>query len=302
MSKASQREILITGATGAQGGAVARHLLRRGYRVRALCRDPGRPAARALAAAGARVIRGDLDDRASLDAAAVGVHGVFGVQNFWDGFPGPNLGLEGEVRQGKSLLDAAKAAGVAHFVQATAGGGPGLCGVPSTDGKREIEAHARAIGIPITIIRPVFFMDNFDKPGWGFQGPILEGRLELAVAADRKLQMVAVDDIGHFAAMAFDRPGELVGAEFDLAGDELTMLEIAATFSRVMGRPVRFTGGPEGIPALRAFHEELALIFEWFNRGRFDAFIPALRALHPGLLTLEAHLRRAGWEGRGAGS
>ena len=302
MSEPSKREILVTGASGAQGGAVARHLLRRGYPVRALCRDPEKPAARALAAAGVRVVPGNLDDRASLDAAVAGVHGVFGVQNFWDGFPGPYLGLEGEVRQGKALLDAAKAAGVAHFVQTSAGGGPGISGVPSNDGKRRIEAHAREIGIPVTIIRPVFFMDNFDNPGWGFQGPILEGRLELAIAADRKLQLIAVDDIAHFTAMAFDRPGDFIGAEFDLAGDELTMLEMAATFSRVMGRPVRFAGGEEGLAGLRAFNPELAQIFEWFNKSRFDAFIPALRALHPGLLTFEAHLRRAGWEGKRASS
>jgi uncharacterized protein YbjT (DUF2867 family) len=294
------QEILVTGATGAQGRAVIRHLLQRGYRVRALCRDPEKPAARALAEAGVRIAPGNLDDRASLDAAVNGVYGVFGVQNFWDGFPGPYLGFDGEVRQGKSLLDAAKAARVAHFIQTSAGGAGAPTGVPSTDSKREIEKHARGIKIPLTIIRPVFFMDNFDNPGWGFQQPILEGRLELPIDGEVKLQMIAVDDIGQFAARAFDRPKEFIGTAFDLAGDTLTMVEIAETFSRVMGREVRFVGGRERIAGLRAFNAELALIFEWFSAGGFDAFIPALRALHPGMLTFEDHLRRAGWEGRAA--
>ncbi|HSN98963.1 MAG TPA: NmrA/HSCARG family protein [Candidatus Nanopelagicales bacterium] len=291
-------EILVTGATGVQGSAAARHLLKHGYRVRALCRDPDKPAARALAEAGVRVLRGDFDDRASLDAALEGAHGVFGVQNFWDGFPGEPLGLEGEVRQGKALLDAAKAAGVQHFVQASAGGAGSPPCVPSTESKRQIERHARAIGIPFTSVRSVFFMDNFDNPGWGFLQPVLEGRLELALSPDTRLQMIAADDIGHFVALAFDRPREFIGAAFDLAGDELSMLEVAATFTRVMGRPVRFTGSLDGIAQLRAVSDELATIFRWFHDEGFQAFIPALRALHPGLLTFEAYLRRAGWAGR----
>lgn len=295
-----EREILVTGATGTQGSAAVRHLLRRGYRVRALCRNPERPAARALADAGVRLVPGSFDDRGSLDAAVAGVYGVFGVQNFWEGFPGPHLGFDGEVRQGRSLLDAAKAAGVQHFVQASSAGAGGPTGVPSTDSKREIERYARSIGMPATFVRPVFFMDNFDNPGWGFMGPILEGRLELALSPHTRLQLIASDDIGHFAAEAFTHPREYIGAYIELAGDELSMLEIAETFSRVMGRPVQFTGSAENIERLRGFSEELSLIFGWFEKEGFQAFIPALRALHPGLLTLEAYLRRAGWERRGA--
>lgn len=295
-----QREILVTGATGLQGGAAVRHLLRRGYPVRALCRDPETPAARALAKAGARVLRGDLDDRASVEAAVRGAYGVFGVQNYWDGFPGPYLGYDGEVRQGKLLLDAAKAAGVRHFVQASAGGAGHPPCVPSTESKRQVERHARAVGVPFTAIRGVFFMDNFEKPAWGFMQPVLEGRLELALNPETRLQMVAVDDVGHFAALAFDHPRDFIGTAFDLAGDDLTMLEMADTFARVMGRPVRFTGSSEHIAQVRAYNEELGSLFTWLHAEGFQAFIPGLRALHPGLRTFEAYLRGAGWEGRGA--
>src|SRR5690348_8778434 len=97
----SNKEILVIGSTGLQGGTVVRHLLAHGYRVRALCRDPGSALARAVADKGVRVVRGDLEDRASLDAAVKGVYGVFSVQNYWQGFPAaPKLGREGEQRQG----------------------------------------------------------------------------------------------------------------------------------------------------------------------------------------------------------
>ena len=297
----THREILVTGATGLQGGTVIRHLGRRGYRLRALCRNPESTAARAVADLGVAIYHGDLEDRASLDAAVQGAYGVFSVQNYWDGFPARKLGREGEARQGINLLEAARAAGVRHFIQSSGGG---VTIAPELDvnaGKLAVESHARAIGIPLTVIRAVFFMENFINPLWGLRDAILDGRLDLPVAPHTRLQMLAVDDLGHFVGMAFDRPDEFVGAVFDLAGDQRTMMEIAETFTRVMGRPVRFTGSPEGVAQLREFDADLADLFrvELYERG-FRAFIPALRALHPGMLTLEAFLREIGWGSDGA--
>jgi uncharacterized protein YbjT (DUF2867 family) len=298
MSTDANRKILVTGATGTQGGAVVKHLLARGYRVRALCRDPGNQAARALTDKGVEVYRGDLDDRASIDAAVAGVDGVFGVQNFWDGFPARKLGAEGELRQGRNLLDAARAAGVQHFVQSTGAGVTIAPELPVNKGKLAVEAHARAIGIPWTILRGCFFMDNFDNPAWGFRDALRAGRLELPFAADTRLQILAAEDLGYFAAMAFERPHDFIGAQVDLAGDELSMTAIAETFTRVTGRPTRFTGSPAGLEAMTQMDEDLGTLFrvEMYERG-FRAFIPGLRALYPGLLTLEAYLRRAGWAG-----
>lgn len=297
----SSREILVTGATGLQGGTVVRHLLKRGYRIRALCRNPESAAARALADKGVQIFHGDLENRASLDAAVKGVYGVFSVQNYWDGFPARKLGREGETRQGINLLEAARAANVRHFIQSS---GAGVTIAPELDvnaGKLAVESHGRALGIPLTIIREVFFMETFSNPLWGLRDAILNGRLDLPVDPHTRLQMLAVDDLGHFVGMAFDRPDDFVGAIFDLAGDQRTMVEIAETFTRVMGCPVRFTGSPEGVARIREFDVDLANMFriQLYERG-FQTFIPALRALHPEMHTLATYLRKAGWADGGA--
>ena len=128
--------ILVTGATGQQGGAVARHLLKQpGFAVRALTRDSAKPAARALAQAGAEVVRGDLDDPASVRRALEGAWGVFSVQNFME------TGYEGEIRQGKALADAAKAAGVQHFVYTSVVSADRKTGLPHFESKWQIEQH-----------------------------------------------------------------------------------------------------------------------------------------------------------------
>lgn len=282
------RTILVTGATGRQGGAVARHLLAAGWTVRALSRDPSKPAARALADAGAEVVPGDLDDRASLDRALSGVYGVFSVQNAWEHGPA------GEVRQGKALAEAARAAGVAHFVQSSVGGAERRTGIPHFDSKWAVEQHVRALDLPATVLRPVFFMENFLP----LRPAVLEGAFSLALRPDRPLQMIAVEDIGAFAALAFARPERFLGQALELAGDELTMPQVAETFARVIGRPVRFVEQP--LEALRRASPERALMFQWFNDAGYRVDLAALRALHPDLLTFERWLRATGWD-RAAG-
>lgn len=296
----SAKEILVTGATGRQGGSAARHLLNRGYKVRALCRNPASQNARELEAKGAQIVKGDLEDRASLDAAVAGAHGVFSVQNFWDQSTGKRLGAEGEERQGKNLLTAAKAAGVAHVVQASGGGVTIAPDLPVNRCKLAVEEHGHSIGIPLTIIRGVFFMDNFADPAMGLRDQIRKGEFNLPFDPETRLQMIAVHDIGHLVATAFDRPAEFIGASFDAAGDELTMADIADTFSRVLSRPVKFTGSSAGLAQLRAYDEDLGSLFTKNHQHVFRAFIPGLRALHPEMLTFEGYLRENGWAERGS--
>jgi len=280
--------ILVTGATGQQGGAVARKLLERGFAVRVLTRDTQKPAAKELAGLGAEVVEGDLDDRASIERALEGVRGVFSVQQFAE------TGVEGEVRQGKALADAAKETGVEHFVYSSVGSAHKETGIPHFDSKWEVEEHARGIGLPCTVLRPVFFMQNWE---W-MREPILGGALPQPLDPEKPLQNVAVEDIGAFAALAFENPDQWIGREVDLAGDEMTMTDIAGAFSRVTGREVSYVQTPWD-QFEEQMGEEFAVMYRWFDDVGYEADIGALRSEHPGLTSLEDYLRGHGWEGAG---
>src|SRR5215204_4627383 len=151
-----ERLIVVCGATGKQGGAVARSLLERGFQVRALTRNPQKQEAQALADQGAEVAQGDMEDRSSMERSLEGAYGIFSVQNFWE------TGYDGEVQQGKTVADAAKAAGVEHLVYSSVGSAHRQTGIPHFESKWEVENHVREIGLPYTILRPVFFMQNWE--------------------------------------------------------------------------------------------------------------------------------------------
>jgi uncharacterized protein YbjT (DUF2867 family) len=281
------KTIAVTGATGQQGGAVARKLLADGWQVRALTRDPGKPAAQELKTLGAEVLPGDMDNRSELDAAFQGADGVFSVQNFWL----PNVGFEGEIRQGKNVADAAKAAGIRHLVYSSVGAAHRGMGQKHFESKWIIEQHIHSLGIPYTILRPAAFYENFN---WE-RAVILNGTYNaLGLRPEKEHQLIAVEDVGVFAAFAFANPDEYVGKTIELAGDAPTEPQIADTFAKVIGRSVKLVlptgeGGPSS-------DEEMTAMFNFFNGEAYNADIPALRKLHPGLLTLEQYLRKNGWE------
>lgn len=277
--------ILVTGATGRQGGAVARHLLRAGWPVRALTRDPDRPAARALREQGADVVQGDLEDSASLAEALRGVYGVFAALDCW------THGCEAEVRQGKNLAIAARAAQVEHFVYSSVGGADRKTGVPHFESKWEVERYLRALRLPATVLRPAFFMENLQAPE--LRAAIAAGTLPLALRSDKPLQMIAVDDIGAIVALAFRDGEDFMGKAMEVAGDEITMPAAADTFSRVTGRPVLCRPLPLEQVRQEA-GDDIAAQFRWFNDAGYRANLTLLRALHPRLMTLETWLRRGG--------
>src|SRR5579875_3300369 len=219
------RLILVTGATGHQGGAALRHLRTKGFPVRALTRDPDKLAAGALRAEGAELVRGDLHDIDSIRRALDGVYGVYSVQNWQEG-------AESEVRQGINLADAANRADVSHFVYSSVGSADKNTGIPHFDSKFRVEEHIRGTGLAYTIVRPVFFMENW----LGMRGGIERGTLALPLRPETRLQMIAVDDIGAFVEMAFSKPGKWRNRAIDIAGDDLSMSEIAEAFGRVSGR------------------------------------------------------------------
>jgi uncharacterized protein YbjT (DUF2867 family) len=283
----NNRIIAVTGATGQQGGAVARKLLAEGWQVRALTRDVNKPAAQELKALGAELVSGDLEQRLELDAAFQGVYGVFSVQNFWL----PNVGFEGEIQQGKNVADAAKAAGVQHLLYSSVGAAHRGMGQKHFESKWLIEQHIQGLDIPYTILRPAAFMENYN---WS-RAYILSGTFTgNGLRPDKVHQIIAVEDIAVFVALAFADPQAYLGKTIELAGDELTEPQIAETFARVIGRPVTLTPPTGGWG--NASEEEMKAAYNFFNGKAYDADIPALRRLHPGLLTFEQYLRKNGWE------
>ncbi len=278
--------ILVTGATGRQGGAVARHLLADGWPVRALVRDPGKPTAEALVQQGVELVRGDLDDPDSLEQALTGVYGVYSVQNFWL----PGVGAEGERRQGEALADAAGQAEVKHLVYSSVGGAERNTGLAHFESKWQIERYIRALGLPATVLRPAYFMENFL---WQRKSILEQGILaQPALRRDVALQMIAVDDIGAFAALAFAKPEQFVGKALEIAGDEMTLPDAAEVMSRICRQPVRYE--PAEMPPGGANAENLKMQ-AWFNESGYQAYIPALQRLYPGLTNLETWLERTGW-------
>ena len=255
--------ILVTGATGQQGGAVTRSLIRRGAKVRLLTRN--RAKAQALEKQGAEVVMGDFTDRRSLDATLKGVKRLFLMTTFFE------KGTEAEVQQGITMIDAAKTAGVEHLVLTSVGSAHRKTGIPHFESKRQVEQHLRKSGLPATILRPVWFMENF---GTYFR-PSPQGELILPLRPDTKLQMIALQDIGEFGAAAFLRPNEFIGQAIDLAGDELTMPEVAALLSRATGRPVQFQQMPDD-QVEATLGRDFALMFRWFNEGGYRVGISAL--------------------------
>lgn len=254
--------ILVTGATGKQGGATARQLLSRGHRVRALTRKPDSDAARALAGRGAQIVQGDLDHAPSIEHALEGVWGVFAVQNTWE------AGVDGEERQGKLLVAKARQYEVQHYVYTSVGSAHRKTGIPHFENKFRIEHALRASGIPSwAVLRPVFFMENWSSAM--FKPSILDGKLTLGVRPETVLQMIAVDDIGKFALRAFEQHRDWNGRELDIAGDEGTMPELAATLSRILGSKVEFAPPPKADPSA-------AHMLEWFDTVGYDANIARL--------------------------
>ena len=287
----SEKTVLVTGATGRQGGAVIRHMLPKRWKLRALTRNPSNPAAQDLARQGIEVVQGDLEDAASLERAARGLYGIYSVQDFW------SVGAKREVLQGNNLADAAKKAGVAHFVYSSVGGAERNSGIDHWESKWEIEKYIRKLGLPATILRPAAFMENYYIAE--VEIGILKGKLLDPIRADKPYQTIAAADIGAFAALAFERPQDFIGLELEIAGSELTNPEAAQVFSRVLGRPVRFRKMPMLLVRLflgREFYQ----MFRWFNESGFKADIDALRRLYPEvhLQTLEEWLRNEGWHKR----
>ncbi len=273
-------KILVAGATGRQGGAVADQLLSRGHKVRGMTRKPDGKKAQAVAAKGVEVVQGDYGDPESLRAAMQGVDGVF----FYTAFS-PN-----ELTHGMNVIEAAKAAGISHLVYslgAAADPEEGMAGAVAG----QIEMQIRESGIPHTVVRPVAFMENYR----GQQRRITQNGIVDSRAPDRIAALIAIPDIGFFVAEAFDHPDEWLGQAVNISGDQMTMQELAATFSRVTGQEIPYNRMPLE-EYLRIFPPPLQPLFRWYDEVGYVADTAGWRARYPNLITLEQYLVETGWE------
>ncbi|NLG16635.1 MAG: NmrA/HSCARG family protein [Fibrobacter sp.] len=277
--------ILVTGATGHQGGAVVKHLLADGWKVRAMSRHSDHAEARALKESGVEVVKGDFDVPSTLDEALKGVYGVFSVQQPLDN------GVDREIKEGKALADAAKSAGVKHFIYSSYGAADRQPGVPFIDSKWEIEEHIRNLGLNWTIFRPVYFMENLLQPE--VRDSVYNGVLPLALDPEMPLQLISVDDIGAFVALAFKNPDKYKGKALEIAGDELTGNQIAEILSRKTGRKVEFQ--QLDIDKVREFGADFAMLFDWLNIQGFSADIPKVRELYPDIKSFDSWASESGW-------
>ena len=259
---ADGKTILVTGATGAQGGGVVRHLLKAGkFRVRCLTRKPESEKVRALVQAGAEVVRGDLGNPESLQAAMKDCYGVFGVTNFWEHF-------EKEAFHGKNLFDAVKDAAIEHFVFSTLPytqePSHGKLEVPHFDMKARLEEYGRSLKLPATYAQVAFYYENFLSffpPKLQEDGSFMFGFPQ----GDTPLAAVGVADVGGVVTTIFDRPDEFRDQTVGIVGDDQPCGKYAEIMSRVLGKKIIYRYIPREVFAKMGFPgaEDLANMFEY---------------------------------------
>jgi uncharacterized protein YbjT (DUF2867 family) len=278
-ARTDQKLILVTGATGTQGGAIARELLDRGYQVRALTRNPDSPQAQVLTSLGAQLVKGDFNNVESIAAAMDGVYGVFAVTLFW------SEGYDGEVRQGKRLIDAAVEEGVEHIVLTSVAGADESTGIPHFDSKWEVEQYLQQTDINWSIVRPVEFMDNWL---WSVE-EFKAGRLVDPRSTDSSHQWIAASDIGFFVAEAFDNPSQWVGKTQEIAGDQLTVGQLAGILTEAFGTEITH----EQI-AWEDFETdaggEMTIMYRWFEDEGYSVDVDVLRERYPNLVAAKDFL------------
>lgn len=289
----SKLPILVTGGTGAQGGATAKGLLAAGFSVRILTRSPDSKAAQALLKSGANVVAGDMDDPASLAKAFSGIYGVFSVQ-----VP-DSSGTDSERKQGFALVDAALAAGVKHFVHTSVCEAGKHTSFPRWDSgywwqkywtdKWDIEERVRHAGFSIwTVLKPAFMMDNFVLPKARHMFPhLVEGKIITALHPQTQMQLTTTDDVGRFASSAFAQPEKFNGKSIDLANDALTMDEVATLLSRVLHRNVVSESVSPQTAVAAGLHYGWVRSQEWTNEVGYRADINALADYDVPLIALE---------------
>jgi uncharacterized protein YbjT (DUF2867 family) len=281
------KTILVTGATGSQGGAAAHELLKMGHTVRAATRHPDSEKATTLKDAGATIVTADFDDPASLEAAARGTDAVFAMGTPYE------AGTETETRQSLAVIDAAKKAGTRHIVYTSVSDADRDTGIPHFDSKYVVEQHLAGLDVPYTILAPVWFMENALGPF--YRPELAKGRLPLPMPADHPLQQVAVENVGQVAAAVIHAGEPYYGKRINLAGDELSGSAMAKTIADAAGKPITYVA--LDLDAFRKANDDWGRMFDWFVRVGYSADIQGLRRDLPkiGWLTFADWCKKQDW-------
>ena len=264
-------DVLVMGATGQQGGAVARLLHSRGHKVRAFTRNAQSPSARKLQELGIELAVGNSEESESVARAAEGMDAVYAMTTFFES------GVEAEVLQGKSIANAVAATEVPCLVFSSVGSANRSSGVPHFESKYRIEQHIEALGIPSTIVGPVFFSENLLSP-WMLPG-LAQGALAMAMPPNRPLQQVSISDIASFVALALEQPSRFLGRRIDIASDELSGRRAAEILSDAAGRHIEYVETP--LAKAYEMNEDVGRMYRWFDEVGYSADIAALLRDYP---------------------
>jgi uncharacterized protein YbjT (DUF2867 family) len=264
---ANQRNILVTGATGQQGGSLTRLLLQKKHKVYALTRNTQSPAAQDLRNRGANIVKGDLDDSDSLKRAVKDVESVFLM-----GTPFED-GTEGETRRGKLMADIAKENNIEHLVYSSVANADKNTGIPHFESKYKVEQHIKNLGIPHTIIGPTFFMENLLGPG------LEQGQLALPLSSSTTLQQSALENIGEFSALVLERRKPFLGKRIDIASDEVTGEQAAKILSNELRQRIRYV--PVPLEQVYQANDDMARMYEWYEKAGTGIDISSLHHEYP---------------------
>ena len=283
MISSEGKTIVVVGATGRQGGQVARHLLSQGWRVVGLTRKPESKKAAALKALGAELIQADLEDIASLEAAFRDAYGLYNMQPPAPGKP------EVEIRQGRNAAQAAQRTGVKHIVYGSAGPGGSQTGIEQWDTKLEITRAMKDLGLPLTVLRPMAFMELMSDPSYypnsstWYIWPNLMG-------TERRIPWLSVQDLGAIAAKAFADPNQYLGKDLPLAADAQSLAECREIYRQVWGKfPSRF---PMPMFLFEKFvGKDVPNMWRWLRTNPVSLDTSTTYEVHPGAMTVQTWMR-----------
>ena len=275
----SPLHVLVTGATGNQGGALSRILLKKGHHVRAFVRNADSAAAKDLEGLGAEVKTGNFDDISSIQQAAQGIDSIFAMAT-------PYSGADVETRHGMNLANAAKGAGVKHLLYSSVGSANRATGVEHFDSKFKVEEHIKSLGIPYTIVGPAYVMDNLLGP-WMVPG-LKTGQLVQPLPPSRKLQQISFSDIADFMLLVLEHQDQFFGKRLDIASDEVSGLEVAGILSQVTNHTIQYVQKPI---------EGMEVMYEWFDQVGYSVDISSLRHDYPEIIwhTFEEWAKGQDW-------